>query len=307
MLFVAGLAVLGSVAILSVMQIGTLKQRLTGKEQELATMLAQNESLKQELADLETEQKSLEGRLNDLRGQLTTSTAERERIRASMDELQTRFKALQDENGRFQAQIDRLNKERDEVSAQLQQVQKDKAALEQAATRLRNRFAFLDRDYRQLESAFTDLKQAKQSASAVQPTARYEPPAPITRQPLGQAPIVQSGQGGETPPPADAAGGGTRPSIELAPIVVRRAQAEVMRSLQGRVVEVNEIHQFVVIDKGSEDGVQIGATFDVLRGGAMVGQIVVIRVQPRLGAAEIVPARTTGIPQVGDRVIKRES
>jgi septal ring factor EnvC (AmiA/AmiB activator) len=309
MVLVTILAVLGSVAFLSMMQISTLRRRLTGKEQELASLLAQNATLNQEIAQLEQEQKTLEGRLTTLRDQLTASSTERDRIRAAMEELQTRYKTLADENARFQQQMDRLVKEKEEVAAQLQTLLKDKSFLEQAATKLRNRLSFLDRDYRQLEAAYTELKQARPAAQGTGATARYEPPSAPPTGNVSQTPAATPNPLPSTmmtPTPPMTTSGAGRPSIELAPIVVRRAQAEVLRQLQTRVVEVNDVHQFVVLGKGSDDGVQIGMNFDVLRGGAKVGEVVVIRVQPQLAAAEIVPAKTSGRPQVGDMAIKAE-
>jgi F0F1-type ATP synthase membrane subunit b/b' len=311
MVLVTILAVLGSVALLSIMQIGTLRRRLSTKEQELASMLAQNETLGQELRQLEQQHRELEKRLEDVRAQLTSATAERERIRTEMEALQARFKALQDESTRAQRQVEQLTKEKGDVTSQLQSVQKDRERAEQSAVKLRNRLAFLDRDYRQLEAAYMEMKTAAHGPAQSPAIARYAPMGnPATEAmaaPAAVGPSMTADSGAVPPlgPPATVAGAG-RPSIELAPIVVRRAQAEVLRALQTRVVDLNEVHQFVVLGKGSEDGMQLGMQFEILRGGARVGQVVIIRVQPRLAAAEIITGKSTGLPQVGDLAIKME-
>lgn len=74
--------------------------------------------------------------------------------------------------------------------------------------------------------------------------------------------------------------------------------------VRGRLVEVNEPHRFVVVDKGSMDGVRLGMTLDILRGGSTVGRATVVRVRPQLSACDVVRARTPGPLQVGDVAVQ---
>ena len=99
-------------------------------------------------------------------------------------------------------------------------------------------------------------------------------------------------------PPAS----GASRTVELSPIIVRKDQAGVASSVQGRVVEVNEAHQFVVVDQGREDGILLGMTLDVIRGTARVGRVRVVRVRPQMSACDVIRSDTVDPLQVGDAV-----
>ena len=74
---------------------------------------------------------------------------------------------------------------------------------------------------------------------------------------------------------------------------------------RGRLVEVNDTHQFVVVDKGSLDGVRIGMVFDIVRGTSTVGRAKAVRVRSNLAACDVMRSRTRGTLQVGDVVMQR--
>jgi hypothetical protein len=98
---------------------------------------------------------------------------------------------------------------------------------------------------------------------------------------------------------------GAPQTIELPPIVVRKDRAGVESVAQGRVVEVNEAQQFVVVDQGSQDGLLLGMTLDVVRGAARVGRVRVVRVRPQMSACDIILSDTAGALQVGDVVAQQ--
>ena len=87
-------------------------------------------------------------------------------------------------------------------------------------------------------------------------------------------------------------------AVELPPIVVRKdgGRASIISQIRGQLVEVNPGHSFVVLDKGSWDGVNVGMAFDVLRGTRTVGQATVVRVRPQLAAA-VIRYIETALPQ----------
>lgn len=96
--------------------------------------------------------------------------------------------------------------------------------------------------------------------------------------------------------------------MELPPIIVRKGQAGMSSAVRGRLVEVNEPHQFIVVDKGSADGVQMGMMFDIVRGaGTVIGRAAVVRVRPQLSACDIVRKQTTEPLQVGDVAVQSAS
>ena len=77
-----------------------------------------------------------------------------------------------------------------------------------------------------------------------------------------------------------------------------------LMAVRGRLMEVNETHHFVIVDKGSEDGVRIGMTFDLLRGTGLVGRATVVRLRPHLSACDVIRTKTPGPLQIGDLAVQ---
>lgn len=85
---------------------------------------------------------------------------------------------------------------------------------------------------------------------------------------------------------------------------MRKDQAAIATAVRGRLVEVNDPHNFVVVDQGSQDGVRVGMAFDIVRGTNTVGRATVVRVRPHLSACDIVRAKTPGPLQSGDLAVQ---
>lgn len=288
------LVILGGIAAASTVQLSRLKSQLVEKQRAVQSLAAQNDELQQQLDALDVQRRELETRLTDLRNQLASASGDVGRLRASVEELQTRYKALEVENTTLQAQVSRLTKERDEARGAILKAEDEKKELERAAGRLRERLAFLDRDYQQLAAKVSQLEQG-----------RIVPP-PATPS-VGSAAVTDSAAA-PTPTAAPASaepGSSTSPTVELPPIVVRKDQGTSGLPIRAQVVEVNEPHRFVVVDKGANDGVPVGMIFDVLRGGAKVAQVVAVRVRPQLAACDVVTSQSPAFPRIGDVVIQR--
>jgi hypothetical protein len=58
--------------------------------------------------------------------------------------------------------------------------------------------------------------------------------------------------------------------------------------LQGRIITVNDTHNFVVIDLGENDGVKSGMSFNVYRDKETIGKIEIIETREKIAAADIV-------------------
>lgn len=287
---VVTVVVLGGIAVASSMQRARLKRELADKQQALVALRAQNDELQQQLMSVEAERKGLVGRLTGLRSQLASSTEELERLRSSVTELQVRYDALEDVNIHLESQVSQLTREREEASNRALRLEGEKTDLERAASRLRERLALLDRDYQHLAAKLSQLEQQE-----AQPNHRGVSPANQASTASGSSPSTVT----TLPSPA------TPQTVELPPIVVRKDQAGAGLPVRARLVEVNETHRFVVIDKGANDGVRTGMTFDILRGGGTVGQTVAVRVRPQLSACDIITSRSSGSFQIGDLAIQR--
>ena len=96
-------------------------------------------------------------------------------------------------------------------------------------------------------------------------------------------------------------------TVELPPIIVQKDLPARSIPVRGRLVEVNADHNFVIVDKGSLDGVRVGMTFDILRGNGSIGRVTAVRVRPQLTACDIVRANTPGPVQIGDLAVQSGS
>ncbi len=309
--------VLLGIVVSSTTTLSRLKHQLVEKQQLIVSLTEQNDTLQVRLASLETERKELEGRLATLRTQLTAATGDLDKLRGTMTELQVRYDAIEDEKRYLQTQVDQLTKDRNDVKDRLSVVEKEKSELERVAVKFRERLALLDRDYQQLARKLSEVEQ-RQSAQASGMPFSQPPTSPVMVGPTpARSPVVSPGSpstglsegafGSDIPAPSALASSGlaTPPVIELPPIVVRKQDAGMGPAIQARLIEVNPSSHFVVIDKGTDDGVLVGMTFDVLRDGATVGRVVAVRVRPQLAACDIIGSRPSTPPHVGDLVVQR--
>ena len=309
----AAVLIVGGIAVASATQLSRLKRDLVQKQQAITSLRAENATLQNQLASVEEERKTLSNRLDELRGQLAAATGELTQLRASLTEVQGKYEDVTDERSRLDMQVKRLTKERDEATDRIQKLDDEKRETERVSARLRERFVLLDRDYQKLVEKVVELEQQH----VVRDLGAASPPD--TGQPQVAAPMLpaygpSSSMPSEFPsvssqPASDdrahAASSAPGQTVELPPIVVRKEQAGTGLPVRARLVEANVQHRFVVLDKGSNDGVRVGMTFDVIRAGAIVAQASAVRVRPQLAACDVVTSRSADFPQVGDLAVQR--
>ena len=88
----------------------------------------------------------------------------------------------------------------------------------------------------------------------------------------------------------------TTPSLER---IGERAE------LKGRIVTINREHNFVVIDLGRQDGVDIGNKFNVYREDMFLGSVEIIQARDRIAAADIKDLKEGMDIEINDTVVKR--
>jgi chromosome segregation ATPase len=74
-------------------------------------------------------------------------------------------------------------------------------------------------------------------------------------------------------------------------------------NLRGRVVDVQDRWNFLVLNIGQEQQVRKHAQFLIYRGNRTVGRVQVVSVGPSTSIAEILPAYRRGTPRVGDTAV----
>ncbi len=278
------LVILGAVG--SVVLFGTLQQtqqQLQRSQQDVAQLTSENEALGQQLTELQNDRRALEERFNSLRNQLSSATTELERSRSRLEELQAQYNQFAEERNQLQAQVASMASERDEANSRIAQLEEEKSDLKRAATRFRERLKLLERDHQRVAEELDQIRRSPNSSLRV-----------IT----DVDPLRAANNPSGTPALSGA--------VELPPIVVNRSSgaAAPAGSLRGRLVDVNEAQRFVVVDKGSDDGVRVGMSFDILRGSAMIGRATVVRVRPKFSACDLSPSLSTGSTQVGDLAVQ---
>ncbi len=75
--------------------------------------------------------------------------------------------------------------------------------------------------------------------------------------------------------------------------------------LKGRIITINREHNFVVIDLGKQDGIDIGNRFNVYRGETFLGSVEIIQTRDRIAAADIKDLKEGLSIEINDTVVKR--
>ena len=89
--------------------------------------------------------------------------------------------------------------------------------------------------------------------------------------------------------------------VHLDKIVVSPADA-----LAGRILTVDKETEFVIVNLGMKDGVQVGSLMAVYRGKDYLGDIRVTRVQPEMSAADLLPPFSSRLVRKNDQVIVKQ-
>jgi len=275
-----GLLLIGVIAVLA-RKNQDLTGQLAGRTRAVRELTAQSEALGLKVASLEESNRNLDGRLGSMREQLSSASTELDDLRGELDRLTTRHERLQNDHAQLKQQLEVTTQERDTGTARVAQLEAENEALDRALGRLRERMNFLSRDYDRVRAKLSDLETSPSSSLGV---VSVTGPTQVAASPSG---YMSSG------------------TVELPPIIVRKNQAGTTLPVRGRLVEVNEPHRFIVVDKGSVDGVRVGMKFDIVRdSGTVIGQATVVRVRPQLAACDLVRSRTIDSPKVGDLAVQ---
>lgn len=273
---------------------------LSRKNQELAQTRNQRDLARQQIAEQDARIQDLENqlqttrneiaareeRLTALRNQLTVASKDLEHSRSVFQDMQSQYETLVKERDQLQTQIASVNKERDGLRERSERAEEAARESERSVGRMRERLALLDRDYRRLSDQLEEVRaEPLPTVSVIGAAGPAASNAVSAVNDAGLSPMLTG-------------------VVELPPIVVRKDQAGIMVPVRGRVLDVNGQHRFVVIDKGSVDGVRVGMTLDVVRGANTVGRVTVVRVRPQLSACDLIAAKTAGPIQAGDLVVQ---
>ncbi len=280
---------------------GTTRQRmeleLVQRRQESESFQAQVQAVTEKLGTVQSERADLEKKSVQLKSQLETVTTEVERTKKDLAQAQDRYDRLSAKHAELESELTYLRAERDAAKQAAEHARTAQDDLERTVVRLRGRMELLDRDYKKLASSLESLNQATRPGLNVLADSTWGPL---------QTPAVladSSSSAATAQPAAAAVSGSPEPAVvELSSVHVSREQDGLRSSVSGQVVEVNAPHRFVIVNKGSNDGVEAGMVFNVLHDTVPVGQVRASRVRPGLTACDVI---TSAAVQVGDVALQR--
>lgn len=257
-----------------------LTRQLQAAQAQFARLHAEKEDVTKQLAAFQAERNALDEKVFSLGVQLSSANSSLERASARLTEAQELAKQLAQTQAQLQAQMASARDEREAAAREAERFEQEKAELRRSVSRLRQQLALVERDYRELSVRLASVQaMPNPGVTVVSSTGSAN---------AGTAAAALSFNG-----------------VELAPVVVRTNQQGIAAPLQGRLVDINEQHQFVIIDKGLQDGVREGMVFDLRHGETFAGEATVIRVRPQLAACNFRRARSAPPLRIGDLAVAR--
>lgn len=274
-------------------QVQRLEQQVMLTNQHVAQLEIQKQEFVKKISGFADERKTFEDRVATLRSELSKITQTLQSSRFDLQGLEEQYELLGRERTTLQRRAAELVDEREAAQLEAVQFAEDNVRLEQAVQRSRQRFALLDRDYQQLQQQAAEQQASSETLAY---TGLSQTVGSVTLTPFVTQPSATlSGVRGAS---------ASSRAVELPPIIVRRESAGAFQQVRGHLIEVNMPHGFVVVDRGSEDGVHVGMSFDLLRGTEPVGRAVVVRVRPQLSACDIAGTTTSGPLHIGDVAVQ---
>ena len=288
------LIMIGAVVIcgLQMQRAHRLEQQLHAAQGQIDRLLVQNQTLNNEVAGLQAERHDLDDRVFSLGVQLSAASAELERANGRLEKSQQLSRQLSELQATFRIQMASERAEREAARLQAERLAREKSDLEHSVARLRQQLALLDRDYRKITAQLMAVQQMRNPDVRIATEAGPSPSLAASADALSGSLGVR-GTGALNPD-----------AVELSPIIIRKDRSSIATPpVRGRLLDINEPHRFVVIDKGSEDGVREGMTFEIIRGATSLGRAVAIKVRPRLAACNIAPDAAPDQLHPGDAVV----
>lgn len=294
-------------------QVAQLQETVADRERQAEVLTEANDQLNKRVEQLTQERDQAVGEAGTAREQLDSAAVSLQQTRDALAAMQAEYDQYRASSATLEERLAALQQQHDERQQRLTALEADRQTWERSLARLRERLAFADRDYQRVAQRLAELERRPQSASplpVVMATGPVSPASPAGSEPK-PALVEASGSTrveARTPEPAIAKIREQQPgAVELPPIVVSsKHRVEPAGPVRARLVEVNQPYRFIVVDKGTEDGVRLGMTFDIVRGAsAVVGQARVVQVRPSLAACDVVRMKSAEPPRIGDSAVER--
>ena len=242
---------------------------------------ATNATLQKELDELKTKQGVLEKSLDDSKKILVESDKKLKEARLRIDALNSELEV--EKSGKEEAL-----KQAEQLKGDLAKQNELRAGLETKLIQTRENMRDLEKQLGELTNKKEDLEKKIQDLEAA------------AQQPQPQNKGIDLGTVVVGPEQAKA------PAAVEGAANVEPVQKKARNSAQeGKVLVINKDYNFVVINLGSKDGVNIDDVFSVYRGNKYIGDVKVEKIHDSMSAAELLSSDIKNKIKEGDSVLEK--
>lgn len=281
-------------------EVDQLKQQILIKDQQIAEMIDRERMLQDKVKELEGVRAELQTEVSAIRDELASAKTELTRSQNDLAEAQDRYNRLVAQQERLDSEMTYLKAERDAAESSASEARKSHEKLKESVVVLRNRLMLLDREYRKLSEARDRNEVGPPPDVLVVGDSRNSQLDPrkaiLADSGTGVVSANWSMQNYQNP---------KQQPLPLPNVVVPREQEN--RSLPpvtGKLISVNPTERFVVLDKGTQDGVSVGMHFEVMRNSVPISKLRVVRVRDSLAACDVLNTDALNVLNTGDVAVE---
>ncbi|MBI3324744.1 MAG: hypothetical protein HYZ92_05640 [Candidatus Omnitrophica bacterium] len=234
------------------------------RESELKALRSEKVELEQQYNSVQEAKEQLEGELG--------------RARTQFDQLTKQLTDERESKAMLVKSIDERQREIDRLSKDAEQWHAEREQLTEQLTKLKSEEQELQAQLAQMQQAKSEL-ETKMAALPEQPTVE-----------LDRVVVTDGASPSSTATGAASPGGAFQPA------------GSQVSAVQGQVIVVNREYDFVVINMGRNQGLEVGQEFRLVRGDRVVGRVKVEKLYDELSAASIMPESDRDAIREGDLV-----
>ncbi|HEX9780615.1 MAG TPA: hypothetical protein VGB20_05305 [bacterium] len=265
-----------------------LQQELAQREQELVAFEGENQRLTQQLDRLRQERTELQRRAKLLDQQLEATAQDLSQIEEQLAQAGERREQLADVKAELESELAYVRAERDMAQGEAEEAERQEEELARAIEEVRVKLDAVKRDHAALASKLAEGGGRMASGVRMLSDSRSGP--------SGRLNILVDSGAAHTAPTEDPE---AMPELDMASL--REQDTPGGPTIHGQLVQVNDTHGFVVLNKGSSDGVEVGMLFEVFRESLPIGRVRAIRVRNRVSACDVLTSEPL---QAGDRLVQ---
>ena len=309
------------------MQVGMLTREKEGLDKKISEMESEGflGSLLKEKTTLEVKVKNLEKKLkkvSSLKQELEVVTKAKSALEEQLarekevsEYLSKDFLKEKQERLTVTSRLDEIEKEKKELEITLDRAKGERASLEKELVRLldkaRDERTSLEKELAMLRRELETSEQEREEL-----TTQIVDMERILEERLAEVNLVRS----RLKEVIRKSRPKREETVELPPIVVRAKtpssptptqpqkivvpQVTQTEELTGKIMTINEEHNFVVIDLGSNDGLEVGIVFDVYRDNKEIARIRVVETREQIAVADVISVESRTKIRPGDTIIK---